>query len=487
MLACSSRRCRRTGHVHQLLQPARPLLRAGRRLPLRPARAGIHRGRGGARLRRHGRQGQCVRSLVGRPPATRFLSQRQDHFARQNTRRWQQRFFVNDTSSTPPTPTPPSSSAWAARAAAAAAGGPDRHGTLRGDDRRRGQAGALIAIEHRYYGESIPVPDFSTPNLRFLSSQQALADIAALHGHISALHGLSATNRWVTFGGSYPGMMAAWARTQYPHLIHSVASSAPVFAQLRMQEYQDTVAAPTATRTSAGALASRRSGRVCGGRAAAGQRRAGGAARSVDLPRSRGELAPQFEICAGAGHDPLAREPAQRAFVSALSRASSTRWTITCGGGRADQPRVRLRGVCSIMAGGEWGERRGPAATRRCSGSAVPPRQLALMPDLHRARAEAEARAAARLVDPRSTPRGGSGFTRRAELVQTCDPGLPCRSPPQPGPSRCLPRRCGGVQHDVRRDRGQRRVVQRAERRTQPGRIECCGCRGTWIRGSRSG
>ncbi len=32
--------------------------------------------------------------------------------------------------------------------------------------------GLILALEHRYYGESIPTPDFSTPNLRYLSSRQ---------------------------------------------------------------------------------------------------------------------------------------------------------------------------------------------------------------------------------------------------------------------------------------------------------------------------
>lgn len=37
---------------------------------------------------------------------------------------------------------------------------------------------AIVALEHRYYGQSQPFSDFSAPNLRFLSSQMALADLA---------------------------------------------------------------------------------------------------------------------------------------------------------------------------------------------------------------------------------------------------------------------------------------------------------------------
>ncbi len=36
----------------------------------------------------------------------------------------------------------------------------------------------LITLEHRYYGASQPFTNWSTPNLRFLTSEQALADTA---------------------------------------------------------------------------------------------------------------------------------------------------------------------------------------------------------------------------------------------------------------------------------------------------------------------
>lgn len=38
--------------------------------------------------------------------------------------------------------------------------------------------GIGVVLEHRYYGESFPTPDLSTKNLRFLTTEQALADEA---------------------------------------------------------------------------------------------------------------------------------------------------------------------------------------------------------------------------------------------------------------------------------------------------------------------
>ena len=69
-------------------------------------------------------------------------------------------------------------------------------------------------------------------NLLYLSSEQALADLASFITHMSDQMSLQGA-KWIAFGGSYPGALAAWIRLKYPHLIHaSVATSAPIKAQL---------------------------------------------------------------------------------------------------------------------------------------------------------------------------------------------------------------------------------------------------------------
>lgn len=44
-----------------------------------------------------------------------------------------------------------------------------------------------------------------TDNLAYLSSEQALADLAYFRNYAMDLFNLTAENKWIAFGGSYPG------------------------------------------------------------------------------------------------------------------------------------------------------------------------------------------------------------------------------------------------------------------------------------------
>lgn len=80
--------------------------------------------------------------------------------------------------------------------------------------------------------------DLSVSSLKYLSSEQALADFANFISHFQSLHPHLASVPWVSFGGSYSGSLSAWMRLKYPHLIHSaVASSAPLLAVINFKEY----------------------------------------------------------------------------------------------------------------------------------------------------------------------------------------------------------------------------------------------------------
>eukprot|EP00536_Pseudo-nitzschia_multiseries_P000725 jgi/Psemu1/321756/estExt_fgenesh1_pg.C_90017 len=112
----------------------------------------------------------------------------------------------------------------------------------------------LYALEHRYYGKSYP--KFASPetggnetspltveNLRFLSSRQALEDLAhfvhTVNQETSTDDEETTENIWVTFGGSYPGLVSMYARYKYPHLIFaSVSSSAPLQLEVDFPGYK---------------------------------------------------------------------------------------------------------------------------------------------------------------------------------------------------------------------------------------------------------
>ncbi|XP_034404108.1 thymus-specific serine protease isoform X2 [Cyclopterus lumpus] len=163
-----------------------------------------------------------------------WFTQRLDHFNGADSREWKQRYFVNEAFYKPGGPVflmiggeGPSNPAWM------------QNGTWLTYAK---QFGALcLMLEHRFYGKSHPTADLSAGSLRYLSSRQALADLAHFRAVTAEARGL-AGRKWVAFGGSYPGSLAVWFRLKYPHLVHaSVATSAPVRATVNFPEYLEVV------------------------------------------------------------------------------------------------------------------------------------------------------------------------------------------------------------------------------------------------------
>jgi len=153
----------------------------------------------------------------------------------------------------------------------------------------------VVAIEHRFYGDSMPINSSSVKALKYLSSRQALADAANFRFH-SGLGG--ASSEWIAFGGSYSGALAAWARLKFPEAFAgAVATSAPVIARADYPQYFDVASASLGT--------------ACSGRVRWGTEELD---RMLSTAGGRKELATIFDAC-----DPIDSDLDAATFLSSLS------------------------------------------------------------------------------------------------------------------------------------------------------------------------
>nr|XP_034832507.1 lysosomal Pro-X carboxypeptidase-like [Maniola hyperantus] len=155
---------------------------------------------------------------------TRWIKQELDHFDSKETRKWKMRYFerldywksngpiyllIGGESKASPN--------WTCT------------GIMR--DLAKDTHGAMYVSEHRYYGESIPLKVISTDNFKFLSSKQAIADIAKLIKTLKSLPQYK-MSKVVVIGDSYAGNLATWLKSLYPELVDvALASSAPLLAK----------------------------------------------------------------------------------------------------------------------------------------------------------------------------------------------------------------------------------------------------------------
>lgn len=98
----------------------------------------------------------------------------------------------------------------------------------------------MYYTEHRYYGKSRPTSDTSSKNLKYLTVQQALADLAHFIVDIKANNSSLEKSGVIVVGASYSATIATWMRQKYPHLVSGAwASSAPLHAKVDFYEYNE--------------------------------------------------------------------------------------------------------------------------------------------------------------------------------------------------------------------------------------------------------
>jgi len=158
---------------------------------------------------------------------THWFNQTLDHFTFTTQKQFRQKFLVNDTF-------------WDSN------GGPiffytGNEGDIEAFTENSGfmwdiapEFGAMLVFaEHRYYGESLPFGADSRSKdplkVGYLSSSQALADYVDLITYLRKTVEGASGSPVIAFGGSYGGMLAAWLRTKYPHIVQgAIAASAPI-------------------------------------------------------------------------------------------------------------------------------------------------------------------------------------------------------------------------------------------------------------------
>lgn len=94
----------------------------------------------------------------------------------------------------------------------------------------------------RFFGHNRPTNDVTTDSLRFLTTEQVLADMAHLIDHIKRRDTRLRNARVILIGTAFGGNLATWFRVKYPHLSDGVwSSSSYVEARLNFGEYYEAI------------------------------------------------------------------------------------------------------------------------------------------------------------------------------------------------------------------------------------------------------
>ncbi|KIW00140.1 uncharacterized protein PV09_08318 [Verruconis gallopava] len=102
--------------------------------------------------------------------------------------------------------------------------------------------GLGVILENRYYGESYPFETSTTDELRFLTTEQTIADNAYFAQH-AAFPGINASlnaphTPWILYGGSLAGAQTAFSLVEYSGLLWGgIASSGTIHAQVEYPEW----------------------------------------------------------------------------------------------------------------------------------------------------------------------------------------------------------------------------------------------------------
>jgi len=96
--------------------------------------------------------------------------------------------------------------------------------------------GAVVMVEHRYWGDSSPYQELTTKNLQYLTLKNSISDLTHFARSVSLPFDKTNSSQadkapWVFSGGSYSGALSAWTASTDPGTFWAYhATSAPVEA-----------------------------------------------------------------------------------------------------------------------------------------------------------------------------------------------------------------------------------------------------------------
>ena len=172
--------------------------------------------------------------IVEQSPAVKTFDQLIDHAGSRGTEKFKQRYFIDST--------------YAKDANSPVIYYICGEGTCEGatgtplvDAMAKKYHAHRVALEHRYYGYSVPFNSLAPTALKYLSMDQAIEDLATFQKYVRDVLGLK--GKWLSIGGSYPGELSAFYRLKHPELVvGALASSAPVLAKADFEEYDHHIA-----------------------------------------------------------------------------------------------------------------------------------------------------------------------------------------------------------------------------------------------------
>ncbi|MFH4978663.1 hypothetical protein AB6A40_005372 [Gnathostoma spinigerum] len=144
----------------------------------------------------------AITQVIGKDNGTDHLlfNQTLDHFNNSNTKTWEQHYVINTAYYVTGGPAILFLTAQHSSPSELIKDG--KYGVVK---YAKHLNASLFMLEHRYFGSSQPFTSLTKENLKYLTTRQAIEDVATFIPFANEKHGLGRKTKWIIIGGSYAG------------------------------------------------------------------------------------------------------------------------------------------------------------------------------------------------------------------------------------------------------------------------------------------